>query len=157
MTSLTTRYEGQNYTILDKITPLLKRVGELFEIQIRCCRGDPGQQRHSGSSYALFWLIKTVRSLRHWNVHLLSFWPALSNNKWEVLMITSTLSRNVRHRVMIMPVIPLITKPIRIGPSCWTIYRWFEIFLENGNCPLDWISNPMFYTNSLLPKTYSPI
>ena len=44
-------YESLNYTILDKIKPLWKRIGEPPEIQISCYRGDPGQQRHSGSSY----------------------------------------------------------------------------------------------------------
>ena len=60
-----TPYEGLNYTILDKFTPLWKRIGEPPEIQIGCYRGDPGQQHHSGSSYDLFWLKKTVRRLRH--------------------------------------------------------------------------------------------
>ena len=49
-----TPYEGLNYTILDKIKPLWKRIGEPLEIQIGCYRGDPGQQRYSGSSYDLF-------------------------------------------------------------------------------------------------------
>ena len=39
MTSLTTSYEGQSYTILDKITPLWKHIGEPPEIQIGCYRG----------------------------------------------------------------------------------------------------------------------
>jgi len=71
-------------------------------------------------------------------------------------MITSKLLRNVRHRAMITPIRPLLTRLIRIILSCWTIYRSFEIILENWNRPLDWTSNPMFYTNSLLQKTYSP-
>ena len=33
-----TPYESLNYTILDKITPLWKRIGELPEIQISCYR-----------------------------------------------------------------------------------------------------------------------
>jgi len=37
-----TMYEGLNYTILDKISPLWKRIGESPEIQIGCYRGDPG-------------------------------------------------------------------------------------------------------------------
>jgi len=44
----------------------------------RLLLGDPGQQRHSGSSYNLFWLNKTVRRFHHWNSYLLSFWLALS-------------------------------------------------------------------------------
>ena len=46
-----TPHEGLNYTILDKIISLWKRIGEPPEIQVGCYRGDPGQQRHSGSSY----------------------------------------------------------------------------------------------------------
>ena len=72
------RNTGLNYTILDKITPLWKRIGEPPEIQIGCYRGDQGQQHYSGSSYDFFWLNKTVRHLCHWNFHLLSFWLALS-------------------------------------------------------------------------------
>jgi len=79
-----TPYEGLNYTILDKITPLWKRIGEPPEIKIGCYRDHPGQQRHLGSSYDIsalnqpsFWLDKTVRRLCHWNLHLLSLWLAL--------------------------------------------------------------------------------
>jgi len=43
-----TPYEDLNYTIIDKTTPLSKRIGEPREIQIGCYRGDPGHQRHSG-------------------------------------------------------------------------------------------------------------
>ena len=46
-----TLYERLNYTILDKIRPLWKRIGEPPEIQIGCYRGYPGQQDNSGSSY----------------------------------------------------------------------------------------------------------
>jgi len=72
-----TPYEGINYTILDKITSLCKRIGEPPETQIGCYRGNPGHQRHSQSIYS-DWLNKSVRRLRHWNFHLLSFWMALS-------------------------------------------------------------------------------
>ena len=41
-----TPYEGLNYTILDKITPLWKRIGEPPETKIGCYRGHPGQQGH---------------------------------------------------------------------------------------------------------------
>jgi len=51
-----TPYEGLNYAILDKITPLWKRIGEPPQIQKGCYRGDPNHQRHSVSSYDLFWL-----------------------------------------------------------------------------------------------------
>jgi len=40
-----TPYEGLNYTILDKITPLCKRIGEPAEIQIGCY----GQPRSTAS------------------------------------------------------------------------------------------------------------
>jgi len=71
-------------------------------------------------------------------------------------MIASPLLRNVRHRVTATPVSPLLsylllTWHIHINPSCWTIYRSFEIILGNGNCPLDWISNSMFYTSVSQP------
>jgi len=46
-----TQYEGLNYTILDKTTPIRKRIGE---IQIGCHRGDPSYQRHSDYSCDLF-------------------------------------------------------------------------------------------------------
>jgi len=89
-----TPYEGLKYTILDKTMPLWKSIGEPPEIQIGCYRGDPGHQRHSGSSYDLFWLTELNRwkvRLRHWSCLLLSFWLVLSfpcdvmlrNNKWE--------------------------------------------------------------------------
>ena len=58
-------HEGLDSTITDKITPLWKHIGEPPEIQLGCHRGEPGQQRHSSSSYDLFWLNKTVRRLRH--------------------------------------------------------------------------------------------
>jgi len=40
MTSLSTSDEVQNYTSLDKITPLWKRIVEPHEIQLACYRGD---------------------------------------------------------------------------------------------------------------------
>ena len=51
-----TLYEGLNHTILDKISPLWKHIGEPPEIQIGCYTGDPGEQRHLGWEYDLFWL-----------------------------------------------------------------------------------------------------
>ena len=36
-----TPYVGLNYTILDKIKPPWKRIGEQPEIQIGCYRGNP--------------------------------------------------------------------------------------------------------------------
>ena len=84
------------------------------------------------------WLNKTVRRLRHWNFHLLSFWRVLSllcdvtlcYKKWEILLISFPLFSDVRHRAMITPVCPPLTRIIHISPSYWTIYRLFEIILE---------------------------
>jgi len=67
-----TAYEGLNSTISDKITPLWKRIGEAPKIQIGCYKRGPSHERHSDSSYDLFYLNKTVRRLRHWNFVLLS-------------------------------------------------------------------------------------
>jgi len=128
-----TCYECLNYTILGKISPLWKRIGELPGILIGCYRGDQGHQRYSGSSLDIFWLNKTVRRLRHWKFHLLSFWLALSlpcdimlcNSKWEILMINSPLLSNVRHRAMIKPVSYPLTRLIHIRLSCWAIHRAF--------------------------------
>jgi len=47
-------------------------------------------------------------------------------------MITSPLLSNVRHRAVITPVSHPLTRLIHISPSCWTIYRSFEIILEIG-------------------------
>ena len=44
-------------------------------------------------------------------------------------MITFPLLSRVRHRA-ITPVNPPHARLIHIGPSCWTIYRLFEIILE---------------------------
>ena len=55
-----TPYDGINYTVVDKIKPQWKRIDEPPEIQIGCYRGDPGQQRYSGSSYYLFWPNSTI-------------------------------------------------------------------------------------------------
>jgi len=70
-----TPYEGLNYIVLDKVTPLWKCIGKAPEIQIGCDMGDPGQQRRTGSSCALFWPNKTVRHLRHWNFYLRKMSP----------------------------------------------------------------------------------
>jgi len=61
MTSLPARYEGQNYTILDKITPLWKHIGEPPEIQIGCYRGDSRSTASLGL-IARFILIECNRS-----------------------------------------------------------------------------------------------
>ena len=111
-----TPYEGLNYTILDKIKPLWKRIGEPPEIKIGCYMVDPGQQRHSGSSYGLLWLNKTVRRLRHWNFHLLSFWLALlfcySYVIMRISLVSFSIFNTIRHRAIITPVSPLRTRLI---------------------------------------------
>ena len=100
----------------------------------RLLQGDPGQQRHSGSSYNLDWLNKTVRMKFPFAFILAGIIVALcrklSNNKCVVLMMTSPLLSNIRHRAMITPVSPLLTRLIHISPSCWTIYHPFEIIRE---------------------------
>jgi len=82
VTSQVSKYDVITYSpyegLICKIAPLWKRIGETPEIQIGCYRGGPGHQRHSGSSYDLVWLNKTVRRFRHWNFYFLSFWLALS-------------------------------------------------------------------------------
>jgi len=73
-----TPYDGPNYTILDKITPLWKRIGESPEIQIGCYRDG------SRSTASLKLIIRFI--LTEWNhstlaslkFPLLSFWLALS-------------------------------------------------------------------------------
>jgi len=52
-------------------------------------------------------------------------------------MITSPLSSNVRHRAMITPIRPLLTRLIHINPSYWTIYCSFESILKMGT--VHWI------------------
>ena len=53
-------------------------------------------------------------------------------NEWEIVMITSPLLSNVRHKAVITPVSPLPTRLIYIILSYWTICRSFEIILEMG-------------------------
>jgi len=52
-------------------------------------------------------------------------------------MITFQLLSNVRHRAMITSVSPPLARLIHISPSCWTIYRSFDIILEMGT--VHWI------------------
>jgi len=66
-------YEGQNYTISDKVSPLWKRICEPPEIQIGCYWGDSRSTASLGL-ITRFMLIDCNRSaLCHWNFHLLSF------------------------------------------------------------------------------------
>jgi len=52
-------------------------------------------------------------------------------------MISFPLLSNVRHRAMLKPGSPLLTRLIHISLSFWTIYRSFEIILELGT--VHWI------------------
>jgi len=72
-------------------------------------------------------------------------------------MITSPLLSNVHHRAMITPVSLLFTRLIHISPSCFNNLSFVWKSSWNGNCFLDWTSNPMFYTNPLIQKTLNPI
>ena len=65
-------YFRQNYTTMKTYLWTIWNSNRLFS------GVTPGQQRHSGSSHDLSWLIATGRALCHWNFHLLSFWLALS-------------------------------------------------------------------------------
>jgi len=47
-------------------------------------------------------------------------------------MRTSPLLSNVRHRAAVTPASPPLTRLIHTSPSCWTIYRSFEIILKMG-------------------------
>ena len=132
----------------------------------RLLQGRPRPSASLRCIIRLLWrLNKTVRRLCHWNFHLLSFWLALSlpcdviicKNKWEILMITSSLLSNVRHRAMITPVRPSLTRLIYISPSCWIIYRSFEIILEMGT--VHWIELRIQCSMQIhcFKKTISPI
>ena len=80
---------------------------------------------HSGWHYCCSVMFVTARS-----------------NEWEVVMITSPMLSNVRHKAMITPVSPLPTRLIYIIPSYSTFYRSFEIILEMGTVHrLEFISN----------------
>jgi len=80
------RNTGLNYTILGKIAPLWKRIGEPPEIQIGCYRGDSGQQRYSGLSYDLLWLNKTIR--RYYVTEISICFHSGWHYRWSVTLIT---------------------------------------------------------------------
>jgi len=70
-------------------------------------------------------------------------------------MITSPLLSTVRHRAMITPVSPLLSRLILISPNCWTIYRSFEVILEMGTVPgLNFKSNVLY--KSIASKNIPP-
>ena len=72
-------------------------------------------------------------------------------------MITSPLLSNVRHRAMITQVSHPLTRLIHISPSCWTIYRGFEIILEIGT--VRWIGLQIQCSIQIhcFKKTFSPM
>jgi len=129
-----TPYESLNYIILAKITICTMKTYRWTTWSSKGChRGD---QRHSAhhSIYSdwkkrsrlaspkfLFALVLTGIIAAQWRY-----------NKWEVLMITSLLLSNVRHRAVITPVSPLLIRIIHISPSYSTFYLSFEIILEMG-------------------------
>jgi len=69
-------------------------------------------------------------------------------------MITSPLLSNVHHRAMITPVSPPLARLIHMSPSCWTIYRLFEIILKTGT--VHWIE--LHIQSSIqVQKSFNPI
>jgi len=48
----------------------------------------------------------------------------------------------------VTPVSHPLIRLIHISPNLPFVWN----YSRNGNCPLDWTSNPMFYTNPLLQK-----
>jgi len=81
----------------------------------------------------------------------------LCKNKWEILMITSPLLSNVRHRAMITPVSPPLTRLIHIRASCWSIYCSFEIILEMRNVHCIELQIQCSIQIHCFNKTFSPI
>jgi len=69
-------------------------------------------------------------------------------------MRTCPLLLNTHHRTMITPLDPLHTRLIHISPSCWTLYRSFEIILEWGSSNgLEFNSNVIW--KAIASKKYS--
>jgi len=68
-------------------------------------------------------------------------------------MITSPLLSNSRHRAMITPVSPLSIVGSFILAELLVNFLFVWNYSQTGNCPWDWISNPVFYANPLLQKT----
>jgi len=64
--------------------------------------------------------------------------------------------RSLRHRAIITPVSPLLTRLIHISPSGWTICPLVWNYSRNGNCPLDCTSNAMIYTRGGEPAARGP-
>jgi len=72
-------------------------------------------------------------------------------------MITSPLLSYVRHRAMITLVSLLLTRLNRIKTELLDNLSFVWNSFRNGNGFLDWTAKPMFNTNPLLQKTFSPI
>ena len=99
-----------------------------------------GQQRDTGLSSNLahtVWMQPFETCITEISICSHSGWNYLCSvtsvrwQWWEVLMRTRLLLCNERHGARIVPVVsPLHTRLIRISPSCWTIFRSFEIILE---------------------------
>jgi len=123
-----TPYEGLNYSILDKVTPLWKRIGEPPEIQIGCYRGDIHKLGLVGLNIAnkssLQWKITMQERYLCWPPYLFP-WPRSAPHFFHSRIATVT------------PLGHLLTRLIHICSSCWTIYRSLEIALEMGT--VDWI------------------
>jgi len=93
-----TPYEGLNYTILDKIAPLWKRIGEPSEIQIGWYRGDPGHQRHR-AHHTIYsdWIKPSERPFRERSCATLQCWttvcPPCQNDSCAKLLRFTKLLR----------------------------------------------------------------
>jgi len=61
------------------------------------------------------------------------------------------LLRNARHKAVITSVHPLRPRLIISARVTGELFVRLKLF-SNGNCPLDWNSNSMFYANPLLQK-----
>jgi len=73
-------------------------------------------------------------------------------------MIASPLLSNARHRAMITPASPLsILGSFILARVAGQFFIRLKYYSQDGNCPWDWILNPMFYANPLLRKTFSSI
>ena len=66
------------------------------------------------------------------------------------------LLRSWRHKAMITPINPLRSRLIISARATGQFFVRFKLF-SNGNCPLDWNSNSMFYANPLLQKMFNLI
>ena len=96
----------------------------------------------------------TIRGLRHWNFHFLSFWEALS-----VLCRVFYVTRSEKFsRELVHCCVTYVTEQcwlVLINPSYWTIYRSFEIIFEWYLCTgLEFKSN-VSMQNHCFNKTFN--